>query len=82
MVQRAQYCFRALSNCFHHLEKTLEYSTASCPLIFWGPRNNPVALQNNTEHSEPLLIASLTAMFLADFKVKRNCQRSQGEKAK
>ena len=53
MVQLAQYCFRALHDCFQHLGKR------QCSKIFLHAGNNPVMHKNSTEHAQPLFIALL-----------------------
>ena len=54
MVQRVQYRFKALQDCFQHLEKrqsTRRSKTFPCV------GNNPVTLKKSTEHAEPLFSA-------------------------
>ena len=57
MVQLAQYCFRALQDCFQHLENVRALDFVLCSKIFLRAGNNPDVFKNSTEHAEPLLIA-------------------------
>ena len=63
MVQRVQYCFRALQDCFQHFENLGAIDYISCYKIFLRAGNNPVVLKNSTEHAESLFIALISACY-------------------
>ena len=57
MVQRAQYRFRALQDCFQHLKNFRTLDCVTCSRICLRAGNNPVVPKSSTEHAEPLFIA-------------------------